>query len=36
MVLVPPSFPAHPNDLSYLASAPIVAQAARTALGIPG
>lgn len=33
MVLVPPSFPAHPNDLSYLASAPIVEAAARTALG---
>lgn len=31
-VLVPPSFPAHPNDLSYLNSAPIVAQAIRVAL----
>ncbi len=30
--LVPPSFPAHPNDLSYLNSAPIVAQAIRAAL----
>ncbi len=35
LVVVPPSFPAHPNDLSYLASAPVVAAAARTALG-PG
>jgi hypothetical protein len=33
MVLVPPSFPAHPNDLSYLNSAPIVAAEARAALG---
>lgn len=31
-VLVPPSFPAHPNDLSYLNSAPIVTQAIRVAL----
>lgn len=31
-VLVPPSFPAHPNDLSYLNSGPIVAQAIRRAL----
>lgn len=32
MVLVPPSFPAHPNDLSYLSSAPIVTDAIRAAL----
>lgn len=31
-VLVPPSFPAHPNDLSYINSAPIVADAIRVAL----
>ncbi len=31
-VLVPPSFPAHPNDLSYLNSAPIVSDAIRVAL----
>ena len=32
MVLVPPSFPAHPNDLSFLNSAPVVTNAIRTAL----
>jgi hypothetical protein len=32
MVLVPPSFPAHPNDLSFLNSAPVVADAIRSAL----
>ena len=31
-VLVPPSFPAHPNDLSFLNSAPVVADAIRSAL----
>lgn len=31
-VLVPPSYPAHPNDLSFLASAPVVTNAIRTAL----
>lgn len=31
-VLVPPSFPAHPNDLSFVHSAPVVAQAIRVAL----
>jgi lysophospholipase L1-like esterase len=36
MVLVPPSFPAHPNELSYLSSAPVVAAAARATLGLPG
>lgn len=35
-VLVPPSFPAHPNELSYLYSAPIVARAIRAELGLPG
>ena len=32
MVLVPPSFPAHPNDLSFLNSAPVVTNAIRAAL----
>jgi hypothetical protein len=32
MVLVPPSFPAHPNDLSYLNSGPVVANAISGAL----
>ena len=32
MVVVPPSFPAHPNVLSYVNSAPVVAQAIRNAL----
>lgn len=32
MVLVPPSFPAHPNDLSFLNSAPVVTDAIRAAL----
>jgi hypothetical protein len=32
MVLVPPSFPAHPNDLSFLNSAPIVTNAISAAL----
>ena len=31
-VLVPPSFPAHPNDLSFLNSGPVVANAINTAL----
>lgn len=31
-VLVPPSFPAHPNDLSYINSAPVVAQAIQVGL----
>jgi hypothetical protein len=31
-VLVPPSYPAHPNDLSFVHSAPIVAKAIRTKL----
>lgn len=31
-VLVPPSFPAHPNDLSYINSAPVVAQAIQKGL----
>jgi lysophospholipase L1-like esterase len=32
-VLVPPSYPAHPNDLSYLHSAPVVAKAIASRLG---
>lgn len=32
-LLVPPSFPAHPNDLSFLNSAPVVANAITAALG---
>jgi lysophospholipase L1-like esterase len=32
-VLVPPSFPAHPNDFSFLNSAPIVADAIHAATG---
>lgn len=32
-VLVPPSFPAHPNDLSFVHSAPVVAKAIRKATG---
>ncbi|HUR78641.1 MAG TPA: SGNH/GDSL hydrolase family protein [Acidimicrobiales bacterium] len=32
-VLVPPSFPAHPNELSYLHSAPVVARAIKAHLG---
>jgi hypothetical protein len=32
MVLVPPSYPAHPNDLSFLNSAPVVTNAIRAAL----
>jgi lysophospholipase L1-like esterase len=32
MVLVPPSYPAHPNDLGYLGTAPTVARAIRAAL----
>jgi hypothetical protein len=32
MVLVPPAFPAHPNDLSYLNSGPVVADAINAAL----
>ena len=32
LVPVPPSFPAHPNDLSYLSSGPIVANAIAAAL----
>ena len=35
-VIVPPSFPAHPNELSYENSAPIVAKAIRAELGLPG
>lgn len=31
-ILVPPSFPAHPNDLSYINSAPVVAQAIQQGL----
>lgn len=31
-VLVPPSYPAHPNDLSYVRSAPVVAKAIRAKL----
>jgi hypothetical protein len=32
MVLVPPAFPAHPNDLAYLNSGPVVADAINVAL----
>ena len=32
LVLVPPSYPAHPNDLSFLNSAPVVTNAIRAAL----
>ncbi|HVV36684.1 MAG TPA: SGNH/GDSL hydrolase family protein [Acidimicrobiales bacterium] len=32
VVLVPPSFPAHPNDLSFVHSAPVVARAIRAKL----
>ena len=31
-VLVPPSFPAHPNDLSFIHSAPVVANAIEAAI----
>jgi hypothetical protein len=33
-VLVPPSYPAHPNELSYEHSAPVVAKAIQTKLGL--
>lgn len=32
LVVVPPSYPAHPNDLGYLGTAPTVARAIRAAL----
>jgi hypothetical protein len=32
IVLVPPSYPAHPNDFSFLHSAPVVAQAVKAKL----
>jgi lysophospholipase L1-like esterase len=32
MVLVPPSFPAHPNDLAYLNLSPVIAQAIEARL----
>ena len=35
LVLVPPSYPAHPNDLGFLGTAPTVARAVRAAAARP-
>jgi hypothetical protein len=34
IVLAPPSFPAHPNDLSFVHSAPVITKAIRAKLGM--